>query len=217
MRGSGTGTKSFTIRNSIIYDNVEAGIEGDEAGDTVLVENCTVYKNPSRGVAATDADMTVTNTISVNNAPGPDFSVGVGTLTQTNNISSDGTAAGTGPLTGRTATDNPTPGAGNWVIFRSLTAGVENLHLQTGAENDAIDAGTDLSSFFANDIDNELRPGGAWDIGADELAATLMVTGKYTGDGGAGRQITGLGFQPDVVLIKVDYLGQRPRTIRPRS
>ncbi len=32
-----------------------------------------------------------------------------------------------------------------------------------------------------------------------------MMRGTYTGDGVAGRQITGLGFRPDVVLVKVDY------------
>jgi hypothetical protein len=31
------------------------------------------------------------------------------------------------------------------------------------------------------------------------------VTGSYVGNGVAGRAITGLGFQPDIVIIKVDY------------
>ena len=205
----GASNSDYRVRNCIIYDGGRAGIRNNDASATGLVENCTVYGmvdgGTGTGILHSSGTLTVTNTLSVGNEV--DFS---GTITQSYNISSDGTAAGTGSLTVRTATDNPTPGAGDWVIFRSLTAGVENLHLQTGAENDAIDTGTDLSSVFSNDIDNELRPGGAWDIGADELADTLMVTGKYTGDGNLGRQITGLGFQPDVVLIKVDYLAVDP-------
>jgi hypothetical protein len=34
--------------------------------------------------------------------------------------------------------------------------------------------------------------------------ATTLATGTYTGDGVDGRQITGAGFQPDVVFIKCD-------------
>jgi len=36
-------------------------------------------------------------------------------------------------------------------------------------------------------------------------AEAQMTTGTYTGNGVAGRPITGLSFQPDIVLIKVDY------------
>jgi hypothetical protein len=32
-----------------------------------------------------------------------------------------------------------------------------------------------------------------------------MTTGSYVGDGSASRSIGGLGFQPDIVIIKVDY------------
>ncbi len=36
-------------------------------------------------------------------------------------------------------------------------------------------------------------------------AQAQMTTGSYVGNGAAGRAITGLGFRPDVVIIKVDY------------
>ena len=42
-------------------------------------------------------------------------------------------------------------------------------------------------------------------FGTTPSATAQMMRDTYTGDGVAGRQITGLGFQPDVVLIKVDY------------
>lgn len=36
------------------------------------------------------------------------------------------------------------------------------------------------------------------------VAPMRLVTGSYTGDGADSRQITGVGFQPDVVMIKAD-------------
>ena len=49
--------------------------------------------------------------------------------------------------------------------FVNTTEGSEDLHLKSGS--DLIDAGTDLSSYFTDDIDGQSRTG-AWDIGADE-------------------------------------------------
>jgi hypothetical protein len=53
-------------------------------------------------------------------------------------------------------------------------AGVYNLHLRTSASNKAVDAGANLSSIFALDIDAAIRQT-PWDIGADDLAATTVV------------------------------------------
>lgn len=39
-------------------------------------------------------------------------------------------------------------------------------------------------------------------LGGDASAQTIVRTGTYTGNGTAGRNITGIGFQPDVVIIK---------------
>ena len=41
-------------------------------------------------------------------------------------------------------------------------------------------------------------------------AQAQMTTGSYVGNGAAGRAITGLGFRPDVVIIKVDYSDAAP-------
>ena len=169
-RASGASPHSFTIRNSIIYDNNGVGIEGDEVGDTFFIDNCTIYNNLFAGVDAVFSTMTVRNTISMNNPPGSDFKASAGTLNQSNNISSDGTASGAGSLINRTATANGSPGAGDWVIFDNLTAGSKSFHLQNSVENDAIDAGTNLSFSFADDVDGEIRPA-IWDVGADELFA----------------------------------------------
>ena len=53
--------------------------------------------------------------------------------------------------------------------------GPVNLHLRGGA--DAIDAGTDLSGSFTDDIDGQARPQGAdWDMGADESGFSGATT-----------------------------------------
>ena len=39
-------------------------------------------------------------------------------------------------------------------------------------------------------------------------AHAQIVSGSYVGDGTAGRAITGLGFRPDIVIVKVDFDGQ---------
>ena len=90
-----------------------------------------------------------------------DFDLSGGT--QENNISSDASAScGATCLPNRDWTDLPVPGAppqGNgWVIFQDLTAGAEDFHLRNNlAQNDAQQAGKDLSANFETDIDEELR------------------------------------------------------------
>ena len=101
-----------------------------------------------------------------------DYSVAI--VTGSNNISSDGSTAGAGTLMNRTATDNPAPGAGDWVMFQSLVGGSEDLHLRNHVENDAIDNGVSLATSFTGDIDGGLRTT-PWDVGADDVLATTAV------------------------------------------
>ena len=168
LRISGVGGNDFIVRNSFIYRNDDDGIGGDEITDTVTVENCTVFANLDNGLdKAAGTTFLVTNTISVGNAD-QDYDMTTGT--QSNNVSSDGTAFGPGSLPFRSVTINPSPGAGDWVIFVSVAAGTENLHLRASVENDAIDRALDLSPSFWDDIDGTSRTA-PWDIGADELGA----------------------------------------------
>ena len=52
----------------------------------------------------------------------------------------------------------------------------ENLHLiATTYTNRAVDAAASLATVFVRDIDDQLRPFGAWDVGADERDATTAV------------------------------------------
>ena len=54
-------------------------------------------------------------------------------------------ASAHGCLTERTATDNASPGAGNWVVFEGITALPYDLRLKLFTENDAINMHSDLS------------------------------------------------------------------------
>lgn len=207
IRQSGSAGKSLTIRNSIVYNNTDIGIEADEPGDVMIVENCTVFGNGSRGVwgALSGSTTTVRNTISMNNPAGTDIDT-VGT--QENNISSDGTASCGSCLPNRDFTANASPGAppqGNgWVMFLNLNPGNEDFHLRNDpAQNDAQDNAQDLSASFTRDIDLDVRAT-PWDVGADDADGTTaveLVSLEAAGVDGAvelswetGSEIANLGF-----------------------
>jgi hypothetical protein len=52
-----------------------------------------------------------------------------------------------------------------------------------------------------------------WCFGSLPAAEAQIISGSYVGNGVAGRTITGLGFQPDIVIIKVDFDGQTDATV----
>lgn len=70
--------------------------------------------------------------------------IGVGAFNVSYSIDSDGSIAtetdgGTGNLASRTATDNTSPGGGDWVIFEDITTTPYDLRIVDNAENDAQD------------------------------------------------------------------------------
>ncbi len=153
----GTGS---TVRNCIIYGGEGYGIDADTGSNVLTVHNCTVYGITGTGIGRTAGALTVTNSISVGNSTA-DFN---GTMTQSYNLSSDATAAGTGSLINKDSADQ----------FVNIAPGSIDLHLKSGA--DAVGAASDLSAFFTADIDAETRPvGAAWDMGADELSSTTAT------------------------------------------
>jgi hypothetical protein len=161
----GQDDSGYTVRNTIIYDGGRAGIRNNHATAAGVVENCTIFNmdppGSGVGVLVSAGTLTVTNTISMGNSSSGDFS---GAMTQSYNMSSDGTAAGTGSLTGLLASSQ----------FVSVAPGSENLHLRTGAN--ALDAGANLSGTFWDDIDGQSRLNFTWDMGADEAEATTAVS-----------------------------------------
>jgi hypothetical protein len=88
------------------------------------------------------------------------------------NISSDGSAPGTGSFINQRLTD----------LFRDHT--IDDYHIKV--DSNAKDTGYDLSSYFTNDIEGNTRPyGDYWDIGCFEATTTLVestigTTGDYT-------------------------------------
>lgn len=167
-----TGTTPVS-HNNIVYDVKKSGGTAGNAtgitqdGDSAEFYNSTVFNMTStsgNGVGISYNYTTVKNCIAMG-AGTSDFSGSNGT--QSNNMSSDDTAPGTGSI-----------GADDGVLtanqFVSTVDGSEDLHLKTGA--DAIDVGTDLGTTPAGvnyDIDNRDRDaqGDTWDIGADEFVA----------------------------------------------
>ena len=174
------GGSTFTVRNTIIYDGDNRGIN-TAVGDTVTIENCTVYGMENgvynRGTA------TVTNTIAVGNTT--DF-VNTGTIGGSHNMSTDGTAFsvfGSDPnaITGATSANE----------FVNDVFATADLHLDPLNPALAIEAGTALS--FCCDVDEGARPSGAlWDMGADEqgAAGAFLALADHP-SGQAGNKFTG--------------------------
>jgi len=161
IRLSGDTGKSVTVRNCMIWDGDKYGIEGDDVGDTLAIENCSIdnMMGNGSGIHAKDGPVTVRNTI-VTNSSNPNYVVGLGSLSGSNNISSDGTAPGANPLTATALSMFFTPNV--------------DLHLKSDP-NVAVNSALDLSASFWNDIDGQSRWGLAWDRGADERDATTAV------------------------------------------
>ncbi|MHC4498061.1 MAG: LamG-like jellyroll fold domain-containing protein [Planctomycetota bacterium] len=175
----GSDNSGFIARNCIVYNGSSSGIRSNGTNSTGTIENCTIFNITGNGVGEDNGTYTVRNTVSMNNS-GVDFNISTGT--QEYNISSDGTATGTGSMANRTATANSNPGAGDWVVFTNITAGSEDFHLQSSSENDALNNADNLSGSFTDDIDNHTRPSGTnpWDIGADELMAGSLKKIYYS-------------------------------------
>jgi hypothetical protein len=153
-----TFVSGATVRNSIIYNGDSAGIEGDDANDTLIIENCTIYNMDGNGIdEKLGTPITVTNTISMGSV-GLDFDAPSGA--QSHNMSEDGTASCGSCLFGQ----NPS------IQFVSIPG--SDFHLAPSST--ALGAGTDLSGSFWSDIDGGLRAS-PWDIGADELEAATAV------------------------------------------
>lgn len=116
--------------------------------------NCTSYKNTNRGFRNQSGTMNCYNCGSFTSA-NYDF---LGTIGGDYNCSSDATAPGAHSLQSKTVGDQ----------FVSVSAGSEDFNLKAGA--DCIDAGSDPSAGFSDDINGVTRSG-TWDIGAAEYVS----------------------------------------------
>lgn len=195
------GGRTHKIINNVVYDLTQTAGGSQQAYGIYLsdVNNATVLNNTvyniknnngsgsGYGIRIGDySGHTYQNNIAMDTGGTSsgtiaDFSLSsCANATCSYNLSSDATAPGTGSLTNKLASNQ----------FVSLVSGSEDLHLKTGA--DAIDAGTDLSATFTDDIDGDTRSG-TWDIGADE---TIITNNTPT--------ITSVSDSPDPVAAGAD-------------
>jgi hypothetical protein len=175
LKGVATGSVAgitYNVTNNIVYDITHAS-GGNPAGITtatgnIYIYNCTVHDITEPG-GTTGSCFSVTcndlrNCIATD-CSGNDFATGTISGTESNNLSSDSTASGTGSLTGKTAANQ----------FVSTVAGSEDLHLLSTA--DAVGAGVDLAttSVDINGSDRNALAATVWDIGAHQYASTASI------------------------------------------
>ncbi len=175
-----------------------------DRGGAVTVNSCTFWNNgkatsgggggilwqTSTGGGSTTFTYDCHNVVAVENDSGGaasrDFnehlaSTGTGPLSWDVSYSIDSdnsivneTDGGTGNLASRTATDNTSPGAGDWVVFKDITNSPFDFRLQSSSENDAQDmhavATAHGITIPATDIVGTSRPQNTnYDCGAFEL------------------------------------------------
>lgn len=144
----------FTLRNCLVYD-----YSGAASGKgfysygalTWNIDNCTVC-GFTTGMATEGGDQVWNMRNNIFNGNGTDFGTTVDS--HSNNISEDNTSPDT-TLRG--------------IAVSFVDEANKDFHLAATEEN-AIDAGIDLSATFTTDIDGETRSG-TWDIGADEYVS----------------------------------------------
>lgn len=175
IRLRGAAGKVVTLRNAMVWNGDDyVGIEGDEATDTLTIEDCSVDGIPAPGEpidAMETPNVVVRNTIAISAGGQAAFAATAGgsdAAASASNTSSDTTAPGTSPHTNVTAAS-------------VVVAPNSDLHLKRGA-NTEVDSGQPLAVGPAIDVDGEPRPfGAAWDRGADESLALVEVGGGCTG------------------------------------
>ncbi len=191
----GGSFKSVTIRNTIIWDGDNYGIEGDNSADTAIIENVSIDGMLNLGIWAGNSGFTIRNTI-VTSSPTADFARDTsGSLAGSHNTDSDGSGAVffTNSLTAAAPTIFSVPNS--------------DLHLIGGA-NSQVDSGLDLSSSFVNDIDGQSRFRLIWDRGADERDAPATADLAITKDDGQASAVPG-----DPVSYTITVTNNGPDTL----
>jgi hypothetical protein len=176
-RGAINVYENATVRNSIIY-NGDKGIRSySNTSLTLTLENITIYGMTGTGIDHSDGTLIAKNTISVGSGSSRDFDVDNTPDGVVDQVSSGYNLYGTVHNGVHPGSNNQSPPASLEDLFVDSTTPGIDLHLEASGHN-ALNNGTDLSSSFTNDIDDEARPTGAgtWDIGADELVAASNQT-----------------------------------------
>jgi len=201
------GHVNSVARNCVAYGNSRAGglIRGTAAG-SATADNCTLIGG-LYGLESTASAIypIARNVYAHGSSQGFGASAG-GVVAKTNCMSSDTTATNNSGGGGATNCTNSV--AHNTTQFTNVTGGSENYLLPSGSA--LIDAGTDLSATFTNDIDGTVRPqNSVYDVGADERAAggggavaTFVVGGGAAGASGVIGAVLRRGREVVVLAVR---------------
>jgi uncharacterized repeat protein (TIGR01451 family) len=200
----------FTVADAVqafLPDGFQVGTE-TSVNETAYVYDWFAFRNPSATAADLELAMAVNDTVPIESDTltytvtlrnnGPDGASGVQVidllpagLTYISDVSSQGTY---------------TDVTGLWDVGVVTSGDSATLDLLAAVDLGTVDMTIDNAAFVsaAQQADPDTTNNAAnaiITVGPTELR---VVSGSYTGDGVAGRAITGLGFQPDVVIVKGD-------------
>lgn len=215
---------TVNVENCIIYGFARAGIHNQQSsgglGSTYNINSTTIW-DCSKDAAENDGggigvfrtnrthNMNLYNCciVECNSANSDDYNEDgvLGTVNWNihNSIDSDGSitdrdAAAVGAIQNLTATDNTSPGVGDFVIFRDITTAVIDLRLVNNTtDNDAQDAHSATSGAGMTlpilDIEKDIRERGTneIDIGADSIPSALPPVEPGLPEYGQGRAAIG--------------------------
>lgn len=174
-----------------IADHACFQLTSSDTGDTshVRIMNCSVlsttWDNDIRGLVYGDMRSGGALTVTVRNTwvygpqctYGTQFDLGDAGLTVT--AASDYNACEDTSSPGANSVDNITVvvsgGSGNRIFIESLTDGSQDVHLTNDASCIAIDGGNRNADVWATDMDEDARPSGTCDMGADEFTVLSGV------------------------------------------
>lgn len=168
-----TGSSLFSdplLFNNIFWDNRAGAYTGGTVAGIGLVDDPNPIYNWDLGVADGTGSLSPTNSV---------LQTTTGTVTDPSNVNSDPTVIETYDTS---VTVLPWRGNPRFVDILMVTTSAEpnllgDYHLQAGSP--ALDVGADSkagTSAPATDIDNDVRPAGEVDIGADEIGSPAPAT-----------------------------------------
>ena len=167
-----------------VYNNTVFNVQQTDSGSTAKAYGIAVPDLTNRNVQ----NNIVIGTTSSGTGTKQDYCVYSGTLGTNKVCHTSGTPPSTASLDHNMSSDDTAVGTGSIINedsgeFKSAVLGTEDLHLESDA--DAVGAGFDLGGTVDHDIDDQLRPLGDWEMGADEVS-----TSWFGGGWGLRRQIT---------------------------
>jgi hypothetical protein len=150
-----------TLYNNIFIQSAVSVSGTQNAGKYCKIYNCTIYDAYLNGGTSTSNVTDVRNTAVYYSGAANDYTNRFNLTTSTNNAGSDVTTPGSNALLNQDV-------ATNYHFTRVTYDNNQDFHITS--ESDLINAGSDMSGTYTDDIDFVTRTG-TFDIGADEYVA----------------------------------------------